>query len=78
MFVYKKLKASDIAVVPFNAHKQYDHTLKGYSDSVNHIYFITHSWAQRPIENYSAANCGHRQLEHLFYGGMKCLRLVMI
>ena len=68
MFVYKELKASDVAVVPFNAHKQYVFDLKGHSDSLNHIYFITHSWAQRPIENYSAANCGHRQLEHLFYG----------
>ena len=68
MFVYKELRASDVAVVPFNAHKQYNFDLKGHSDSLNHIYFITHSWAQRPIENYSAANCGHRQLEHLFYG----------
>ena len=68
MFVYKELKASDIAVVPFNAHKQYTFDLKGHSDSLNHIYFVTHSWAQRPIENYTAANCGHRQLEHLFYG----------
>ena len=55
MFVYKELKASDVAVVPFNAHKQYVFDLKGHSDSLNHIYFITHSWAQRPIEKYSAA-----------------------
>ena len=67
MFVYKKLKASDIAVVPFNAHKQYDHTLKGYSDSVNHIYFITCSWSQSATDQYEAANIGHTQLEHLFY-----------
>jgi len=67
MFVYKKLKASDIAVVPFNAHKQYDHTLKGYSDSTNHIYFITCSWSQSATEQYEAANIGHTQLEHLFY-----------
>ena len=67
MFVYKKLKASDIAVVPFNAHKQYDHTLKGYSDSTNHIYFITASWSQSATDQYEAANIGHTQLEHLFY-----------
>jgi|TARA_R110002074_G_scaffold279659_1_gene451108 hypothetical protein len=67
MFVYKKLKASDIAVVPFNAHKQYDHNLKGYSDSTNHIYFITASWSQSAVDKYEAANIGHTQLEHLFY-----------
>ena len=67
MFVYKKLKASDIAVVPFNAHKQYDHTLKGYSNSTNHIYFITASWSQSAVDKYEAANIGHTQLEHLFY-----------
>ena len=67
MFVYKKLKASDIAVVPFNAHKQYDHNLKGYSDSINHLYFITCSWSQSSIDQYEAANIGHSQLEHLFY-----------
>ena len=68
MFVYKKLKASDIAVVPFNAHKQYTYTLKGKSDSIKHTYFVTASWSQSAIEEYGAAACAHRQLEHLYYG----------
>ena len=68
MFVYKKLKASDIAVVPFNAHKQYTYTLKGKSDSIKHVYFVTASWSQSAIEDYGAAACAHRQLEHLYYG----------
>lgn len=68
MFVYKKLKASDIAVVPFNAHKQYSYTLKGKSDSIRHIYFVTASWSQSAIEDFGAAACAHRQLEHLYYG----------
>jgi len=68
MFVYKKLKASDIAVVPFNAHKQYTYTLKGKSDSIKHTYFVTASWSQSAIDKYGAAACAHRQLEHLYYG----------
>ena len=68
MFVYKKLKASDIASVPFNAHKQYRFTLKGKSDSIKHTYFVTSSWSQSKIETYGAANYAHRQLEHLYYG----------
>ena len=68
MFVYKKLKASDIAVVPFNAHKQYSYTLKGKSDSIRHVYFVTASWSQSAIEEFGAAACAHRQLEHLYYG----------
>ena len=68
MFVYKKLKASDIAVVPFNAHKQYTYTLKGKSDSIKHVYFVTASWSQSAIEDYGASACAHRQLEHLYYG----------
>ena len=68
MFVYKKLKASDIAVVPFNAHKQYTYTLKGKSDSIKHTYFITASWSQSAVDEYGAAACAHRQLEHLYYG----------
>ena len=66
MFVYKKLKASDIAVVPFNAHKQYTYTLKGKSDSIKHTYFVTASWSQSAVDKYEAANIGHTQLEHLF------------
>jgi len=68
MFVYKKLKASDIAVVPFNAHKQYTYTLKGKSDSIRHVYFVTASWSQSAIDEFGAAACAHKQLEHLYYG----------
>ena len=68
MFVYKKLKASDIAVVPFNAHKQYTYTLKGKSDSIKHVYFVTASWSQSAKEEYGASTCAHKQLEHLYYG----------
>jgi len=68
MFVYKKLKASDIAVVPFNAHKQYTYTLKGKSDSIKHTYFVTASWSQSAKEEYGASTCAHKQLEHLYYG----------
>ena len=68
LFLYKKLKAYDIASVPFNAHKQYRFTLKGKSDSIKHTYFVTCSWSQSAVDEYGAAACGHRQLEHLYYG----------
>ena len=82
MSIYKKFTAQDIAVVPFNAHKQYDFT--SGSASTNSIKHFNTSWTSESIDIYSSGstvNYGlpadsinavkYYQIDHLFYKNFK-------
>ena len=79
--VYKKLTAQDIAVVPFNAHKQYNFDSgSASSNSINHF---RSKWTSESIDLYSSSSTDYglpadninaikyRQLDHLFYKNFK-------
>ena len=79
--VYKKLTAQDIAVVPFNAHKQYNfNSGSASSNSINHF---SSRWTSESIDLYSSSSTDYglpadsinaikyRQLDHLFYKNFK-------
>ena len=72
-YVYKKLTAQDIAIVPFNAHKQYD--FNSASAASNQVTHYNSEFTQLPISTYSG-NSGsddtintikYNQIDHLFY-----------
>ncbi len=75
MYAYKKLTAQDSAVVPFNAHKQYDFDSASCSD--NQIDHYNTQWTSESISLYSSASSvyggdsknviKYQQLDHLFY-----------
>jgi len=79
MSVYKKFTAQDYAVVPFNAHKQYDFT--SASAASNSINYYSVSWTSESISLYSSASAvyggdtintiKYNQLDHLFYRNFK-------
>ena len=80
MFVYKKLKGSDISLVPFNTHKQFDFIWGGDYDDPNQANDImginsgsgcriyTASYTQSTIDTWTSGNIQHSQLQHLYYG----------
>ena len=82
MSIYKKFTAQDIAVIPFNAHKQYDFTSgSASSNSINH--FNTR-WTSESIDLYSSGSTTeyglpadsintikYYQTDHLFYKNFK-------
>ena len=75
MYAYKKLTAQDVAVVPFNAHKQYD--FDSASCSTHKIDHYNTQWTSESISLYSSASSvyggdsknviKYQQLDHLFY-----------
>jgi len=79
--VYKKLTAQDVAVVPFNAHKQYN--FDSGSASSNSVNVFQSRWTSESIDLYSSASTSYglpadtinavkyRQLDHLFYKNFK-------
>lgn len=79
--VYKKLTAQDVAVVPFNAHKQYN--FDSGSASSNSVNVFRSRWTSESIDLYSSASTSYglpvdninavkyRQLDHLFYKNFK-------
>jgi len=79
--VYKKLTTQDIAVVPFNAHKQYN--FDSGSASSNSVNVFRSRWTSESIDLYSSASTSYglpadsinavkyRQLDHLFYKDFK-------
>ena len=82
MSIYKKLTAQDIAVIPFNAHKQYDFT--SGSASTNSIKHFNTSWTSESIDIYSSGSTTsyglpadsintikYYQTDHLFYKNFK-------
>ena len=82
MSIYKKFTAQDFAIVPFNAHKQYDFDQN--QAATNQVTYLTSSWTSESIDIYSSAsntNYGlpvdhintvkYFQLDHLFYKNFK-------
>ena len=79
--VYKKLTAQDIAVIPFNAHKQY--SFASSSASTNRITHFDASWSSQSIDTFSSGASGgsasrdtintikYSQIDHLYYKGWK-------
>ena len=77
--VYKKFTAQDYAVVPFNAHKQYN--FNNQSAHENQLRFYNVSWTSESISQYSSASSAYgsdtietvkyNQLDHLFYKNFK-------
>jgi|TARA_R110002049_G_scaffold102541_1_gene248105 hypothetical protein len=73
MFVYKKLKPSDVSITPFEAHKQFSYVSSSAGN--NEITFSTAHWTSESKANYSpntlAGNfLNHRkyfQLDKIFY-----------
>ena len=55
--VYKKLTAQDIAVVPFNAHKQYN--FDSGSASSNSVNVFQSRWTSESIDLYSSASTSY-------------------
>ena len=77
--VYKKFTAQDFAVVPFNAHKQYDFT--SASAATNKIKYYATEWVSESISLYTSASgpyggdtknvVKYRQLDNSFYKNYK-------
>lgn len=75
MYAYKKLTAQDIAVIPFNAHKQYN--FDSASCSSNKIDHYNTQWTSESISLYTSTSAvyggdtknvlKYQQLDHLFY-----------
>tara|TARA_R110001592_G_scaffold121371_1_gene326884 strand:- start:71 stop:4228 length:4158 start_codon:yes stop_codon:yes gene_type:complete len=76
---YKKFTAQDYAVVPFNAHKQYNFTSQSAEE--NQITWHSVSWTSESVSLYSSASSlyggdtknviKYNQLDHLFYRNFK-------
>ena len=79
--VYKKFTAQDIAVVPFNAHKQYTYT--SASAAANSVTHFDTRWTSESIYTWTSGSSGgsasldtintlkYQQLDHLFYRNFK-------
>ena len=77
--VYKKFTAQDFAVIPFNAHKQYDFT--SASAATNKIKYYATEWVSESISLYTSASgpyggdtknvVKYRQLDNSFYKNYK-------
>tara|TARA_R110001583_G_scaffold5763_1_gene30594 strand:- start:165 stop:2759 length:2595 start_codon:yes stop_codon:yes gene_type:complete len=78
--VYKKLTAQDIAVVPFNAHKQYN--FDSASAASNSLTYYDTRWTSESIDIYSSGSSSidnrdkintikYSQIDHLFYRNYK-------
>ena len=74
-YVYKNFSAQDFAIVPFNAHKQYNFT--SASAASNQVAHFNTSYTSESISLYSSASSvyggdsknviKYNQLDHLFY-----------
>ena len=74
-YIYKKFSAQDFAIVPFNAHKQYNFT--SASAASNQVIHYNTSYTSESISQYSSASSvyggdsknviKYNQLDHLFY-----------
>ena len=76
MSVYKQFSPQDYAVVPFNAHKQYE--FDSTSSLSSSITFTNTKYSQLSIDNYDSSsnltnnpdgfdNIKYSQIDHLFY-----------
>jgi len=67
--VYKKFTPQDYAIVPFNAHKQYNFVSSSAStNSVNHY---NTKWTASSNDLYNNGNIKYKQIDHLFYRNFK-------
>ena len=77
--VYKKFTAQDSAIIPFNAHKQYDFGTTTFA--ANKITWYSSSWTSESVSRYTSASAPYggdtknvvkyRQLENSFYKNYK-------
>ena len=65
MFVYKKLKASDVSITPSEAHKQYSYDSS--SAGTNGLTFRTTLWTSESKAHYSANNLAGNFQHHRSY-----------
>ena len=65
MFVYKKLKPSDVSITPFEAHKQYSYDSS--SAGSNGLTFYTAQWTSESKAHYSVNNLAGNFLNHRNY-----------
>ena len=78
-FVYKKFTAQDKALIPFNAHKQYN--LNSSSAASNKVTYYNTQWTSESISLYSSASAAYggdtknivkyNQIDNLFYRDFK-------
>ena len=78
---YKKFTAQDKAIVPFNAHKQYNYN--SGSAATNKVTYFATKWTSESISRHSSASINslgifdpinaikYRQIDHLFYSNFK-------
>ena len=74
-YVYKKFSPQDKAIIPFNAHKQYNFT--SASAALNQVTHYNTSFTSESISNYSTHPLSasidtintikYNQIDHLFY-----------
>ena len=74
-YVYKKFTAQDIAIIPFNAHKQYNFT--SASAATNQVTHFNTSYTSESVSLYSSESAfyggdtinviKYNQIDHLFY-----------
>ena len=77
--VFKKFTAQDKAIIPFNAHKQYQ--FNSASAASNSLTWVTSSWTSESVSLYSSASniyggdkinlIKYQQIDHLFYRNYK-------
>ena len=78
--VFKKFTAQDKAIVPFNAHKQYDFT--SASAASNSVTWFNTSWTSESVSMYGTSHVDgygsdvinfvkYSQIDHLFYRNFK-------
>ena len=67
--VYKKFKPQDYAIVPFNAHKQYNFISS--SAPLNSITPYSTQWTSESIDLHTNGNIKYNQIDHLFYRNFK-------
>ena len=73
-YVYKQFTAQDKALIPFNAHKQYDFSYTNLES--NSIKWYSSKWTSESISNYSSGSASadvlanvikYNQIDKLFY-----------
>ena len=74
-YIYKKIPPQDKAIIPFNAHKQYNFT--SASATTNKITHFNTSYTSESISSYSSSSSDYggdtknivkyNQIDHLFY-----------
>jgi len=71
--VYKNFKPQDYAIVPFNAHKQYNLVSSSAVDTIspNSINSFGTQWTASSNDKYNNGNIKYSQIDHLYYRNFK-------